>query len=237
VRKSDDGKRVIERLMRYKNIVESKGGYCYDAVSNESLFLGNSSAVRLLINTIKYGLNSSDEIARAEISFNYYQVQKETSNAGEINNLSFIMDNQALPQDFSEEIFKIISLPVHEMIERIIQYFQLKSEKDKGYLQAFQDVVLEYFSSENKDLSEFLEWWEEKGQRKSIQLPDHLNAMRVMTMHKAKGLEFKAVIVPFCDWKLDHDANKNNILWCMTDRAPFEGTGYLPIKIQQSFGR
>jgi ATP-dependent helicase/nuclease subunit A len=129
VRKSDDGKRVIERLMRYKNIVESKGGYCYDAVSNESLFLGNSSGVRLLINTIKYGLNSSDAIARAEISFNYYQVQKETSNAGEINNLSFIMDNQALPQDFSEEIFKIISLPVHEMIERIIQYFQLKSEK------------------------------------------------------------------------------------------------------------
>jgi ATP-dependent helicase/nuclease subunit A len=234
VRKSDDGKRVIERLMRYKNIVESKGGYCYDAVSNESLFLGNSSAVRLLINTIKYGLNSSDAIARAEISFNYYQVQKETSNAGEINNLSFIMDNQALPQDFSEEIFKIISLPVHEMIERIIQYFQLKSEKDKGYLQAFQDIVLDYFSSENKDLSEFLEWWEEKGQRKSMQLPDHLNAMRVMTMHKAKGLEFKAIIVPFCDWKLDHDANKNNILWCMTDKAPFTGTGYLPIKYSKA---
>ena len=234
VRKSDDGKQVIERLMRHKNAVESKEGYCYDAVSNESLFLGNSSAVRLLINTIKYGLNTNDAIARAEISFNYYQVQKESNDAGEISNLGFIMDNQALPQDFSEEIHKIISLPVHEMIERIIQYFQLKNEKYKGYLQAFQDIVLEYFSSESKDLSEFLEWWEEKGQRKSIQLPDHLNAMRVMTMHKAKGLEFKAVIVPFCDWKLDHDANKNNILWCMTDKAPFEGTGYLPIKYSKA---
>lgn len=230
VRKSDDGKQVIERLMRYKNTGECREGYSYDAVSNESLFLGNSSVIRLLINTIKYGLNPKDAIARAEISFNYYQLQKEFADSGEINNLSFVMDNQALPQDFSEVIETIISLPVHEMIERIIQYFQLKQEKYKGYLQAFQDIVLDYFSNETKDLSEFLEWWEEKGKRKSIQLPDQLNAIRVMTIHKSKGLEYKAVIVPFGDWKLDHDASKNNILWCKTDRAPFEGTGYLPIK-------
>jgi ATP-dependent helicase/nuclease subunit A len=78
VRKSDDGKQVIERLMRYKHSSESNANYCYDAISNESLFLGNSSAIRLLINTIKYGLNHDDVIARAEISFNYHQLKSET---------------------------------------------------------------------------------------------------------------------------------------------------------------
>lgn len=51
-----------------------------------------------------------------------------------------------------------------------------------------------------------------------------------MTIHKSKGLEFKAVLLPFCDWKLDHDAAKDNILWCKTTISPFDQMGWLPMK-------
>ena len=51
-----------------------------------------------------------------------------------------------------------------------------------------------------------------------------------MTIHKSKGLEFRAVLIPFCDWKLDHDASKPNFLWCKGLDKPYSDMGYLPVK-------
>lgn len=60
----------------------------------------------------------------------------------------------------------------------------------------------------------FLQWWNEQGIKKTITTPDSQNAIRIMTIHKSKGLEFKAVIIPFCDWEIDHNPHHENILWC-----------------------
>jgi ATP-dependent helicase/nuclease subunit A len=231
VRKSDDGKKVIEKLLRYKNSPENQGSYCYDAISNESLFLNNSSAIRLIINAMKFGLDPKDEIARAELNLNHHIIQNRNNT---LDDLAFIMDTDESSAEIKEKIQSLINLPVYEMVERIVELFDLTDAQFNGYIQAFQDLVLEYFADENRDLGGFLEWWEEKGKRKSVQLPDKMNAIRVMTIHKSKGLEFKAVILPFCDWKLDHESNKSNYIWCRTDREPFDQAGYLPLKYSKS---
>lgn len=239
VRKSDEGKRILERLIKHKKSTEAKEGYCYDAISSESLFLGNAKVIRLLINTIKYCLNPEDKISFAEICYNHRHLQGGENATSTNKDLQFILDGEALPAAFFKEMESLIRLPVYEMIERIIQLFDLGHAQHKGYLQAFQDLVLEYFSNESKDINDFLIWWENKGKRKSIQMPDSINAIRVLTIHKSKGLEFKAVLVPFCDWKLDHDATKDNFLWCKTDQQPFADIGYMPLKystrLEQSY--
>ena len=228
VRRGDEGKKVIERLIQYKNSEYAKDNICYDAISNESLFLGNSTAIRIIINVITYCLNPDDKIALSEISFNYNYLTR--NNLHEKSGLSFMLKDGRLPDNFYEECGELIQFPVYELIERIIQLFQLHGEQHKGYLQAFQDLVYEYFSQENKDINDFLDWWHEKGRRKSVQLPEDINAVQVMTIHKSKGLEFKAVLLPFCDWKLDHEGNKANYLWCKTDQLPFSEIEYLPVK-------
>lgn len=239
VRKSDEGKQVIERMIKHKKSAEAKEGYCYDAISSESLFLGNASVIRLLINTIKYCLNPEDKISFAEICYNHQHIEDDENDKSTHEDLRFILDGEVLPSAFFIEMDSLIRLPVYEMIERIIQLFNLGQEQNKGYLQAFQDLVLEYFSNESKDINDFLVWWEDKGKRKSIQMPDAINAIRVLTIHKSKGLEFKAVLVPFCDWKLDHDSTKDNFLWCKSDQKPFADIGYMPIKyssrLEQSY--
>ncbi len=230
VRNSKEGKLVMERLIIHKNSTASKNGYCYDAISSESLLLGNSTVIRLLINTIKYGLNPGDKIALAEICFNYDQLNSSQNTSDIQHDLQFILERERLPKAFLEEAELLVRLPVYELVERIIQIFDLSSAKNKGYLQAFQDIILEYFSNESKDVNDFLLWWDDKGKRKSIQFPEAVNAIRVMTIHKSKGLEFKAVLVPFCDWMLDVDSRKSNFLWCKTDRKPFDEIGSLPVK-------
>jgi hypothetical protein len=51
-----------------------------------------------------------------------------------------------------------------------------------------------------------------------------------MTIHKAKGLEFKIVIVPFCNWNLDHEPGiRKNVLWCKTANKPFDLLPFVPV--------
>ncbi|MCA1746473.1 MAG: hypothetical protein LC655_02155, partial [Bacteroidales bacterium] len=56
--------------------------------------------------------------------------------------------------------------------------------------------------------------------------------LRIITIHKAKGLQFKAVIVPFCNWDLTTSAsgNRDTILWCSTEGTPFDKVPVVPVK-------
>ncbi|EGB13450.1 UvrD/REP helicase [Pseudodesulfovibrio mercurii] len=73
------------------------------------------------------------------------------------------------------------------------------------YVRRFLEVV--HLAEENGygSLSAFLEYWEEKSDQEKVPLPENIDAVRIMTVHKAKGLEFPVAIVPFHHWKTDTD--------------------------------
>ena len=47
----------------------------------------------------------------------------------------------------------------------------------------------------------FLEWWDKNHDKEAIVVPDDMDAVKVMTVHKSKGLEFPIVFIPF-NWKV-----------------------------------
>ncbi|MCH5239522.1 MAG: UvrD-helicase domain-containing protein [Muribaculaceae bacterium] len=67
------------------------------------------------------------------------------------------------------------------------------------FISAFQDIIAEYASKHHNDPASFLDWWNKKGSKLSINSPDDIDAVQIMTIHKSKGLEFKCVIIPFAD--------------------------------------
>ncbi len=227
VRTARDGRDVIEKLINYKKSPEAHERYCYDAITSESLYLGNAPVVRLLVNLVRY-LQNGDKVALAEVCFNYSLITSKESD--EDKEFGELLSEDVLPENFVEEARALVRLPLYEMNERIIQMLGLGGSERREYLQVYQDAVREFFTGDNRNIREFLEWWEEKGSRISVQIPDSINAIRVMTIHKSKGLEFRAVIIPFADWLLDNDAKKNNILWCRTGREPYEKMSFLPVK-------
>ena len=226
VRKAEDGRKVIERLISYKKSPQAGAGYCYDAITGESLWLGNAPVVRLLVNLVRY-LQNNDKIALAEVCFNYSLII-HGEEAVTQNPAKYLSEN-VLPEEFLAQAGALIRLPVYEMNEHVIRMLELGKGEHREYIQVYQDAVQEFFSKENRDIREFLEWWDETGRKISVQIPDSVNAIRVMTIHKAKGLEFRAVIVPFADWKLDHDSRTGQFMWCRTERDPYDEMGYLPV--------
>lgn len=84
------------------------------------------------------------------------------------------------------------------------------------YLQFFLEELFEFEKGNNSSVRDFAEWFESKGSEKSVISPEGSNAIQVMTIHKAKGLEFPVVICPFFDWRLDLS---RQITWVENDQG------------------
>ena len=122
-------------------------------------------------------------------------------------------------------------MPLFEASESIIGFFNLGAYAwNVPFLNTFQDYIINFTGSKNADIRSFLEWWEESGKKKSVVLPGNQDAMRILTIHKSKGLEFKVVILPFLSWSLDHLPSKQPVLWVKPDKPPFNDLGILPVK-------
>jgi ATP-dependent exoDNAse (exonuclease V) beta subunit len=118
-----------------------------------------------------------------------------------------------------------------EATESIIKFFRLGDYSwNVPFLNTFQDYIVNFTGENNADIRSFLEWWEETGKKKSVVLPDNQDAIRILTIHKSKGLEFKVVLLPFLSWNLDHLSSKQPILWVKPDVPPFNELGIVPVK-------
>jgi ATP-dependent exoDNAse (exonuclease V) beta subunit len=81
-------------------------------------------------------------------------------------------------------------------------------------------------------LEDFIKHWDEEICGKSIPAGES-NGVRILSIHKSKGLEFHTVIIPFCTWELTGGGHRN-ILWCKPSTAPFDAISLLPIDYQSS---
>jgi ATP-dependent exoDNAse (exonuclease V) beta subunit len=128
--------------------------------------------------------------------------------------------NNLLRQRFGDKIASPANVSLYELTENIIKAFGLNSVPD-AYLLRFQDAVLEYSAQSGNSIVNFLDWWETKQKDISIITPRSNIAVRIMTIHKAKGLESPVVIIPYANWDLDIDGKKD-FFWVTSRETPYE---------------
>lgn len=230
VRANYDGQRIVNHLLEYKHYGQAKDGFKYDVVSNESLQLDGAGSVNFLIGALQYLQNPDNAIARAQLAFEYARLTKSTSDLHQV----FMVSNQAtfesnLPDSFTRQKSGLKKLPLFELTETLIELFSLGNVPGElEYLQTFQNEVLTFSNRERNDIGAFLEWWDDIGRRKSIQVSGDVDAAQIITVHKSKGLQFKYVIIPFCSWELDHGW-KSPMMWVKSDKVPYDKAGFLPV--------
>ena len=111
-----------------------------------------------------------------------------------------------------------------ELVERLIAEALTPRalERDCAFITALQDLVLDYQDTGHNDVESFLEWWDATGSARTLSAPEGLDALSVMTIHKAKGLEFPCVHVPFMDRTMDY-VNPSDRAWYALDPDDFPG--------------
>jgi ATP-dependent helicase/nuclease subunit A len=232
VRKNEEGQEVANQLIQYKNSDEALPGCRYDVVSNDSLMLEGAATVNLLVSAMKYLLNGSDDIARAQFAYEYARLKNKRESLSELFLGNQALFESSLPEAFSRRKTFLRKLPLYELTESLVEIFSLGDQVGEfSYLQSFQDQVMDFASRERNDLGAFILWWEENKSKKYIKVPGAVNAAQIVTLHKAKGLQFKYVIIPFCSWELD---NFRQTIWVKSDVPPFDQAGHLPVKYENA---
>jgi ATP-dependent helicase/nuclease subunit A len=201
-----------------------------DVISGEALKIASSTAIKLIVNVLKLLIVSpaNSALYKANCIALYAQLHEKPINGDHyfaLKDASIENLQHVLPTDFCLNYKAWMSLPVSELIEKVISAFGLTTYQKENinpflpYLLAFRDLTNKSSRQGEKGISSFLKWWEEEGHHKNLPSPETANAIQVMTIHKSKGLAFRAVFIPFCDWALA--GKSNNTFW-----VPMEGTPY-----------
>ncbi|MDN4166542.1 UvrD-helicase domain-containing protein [Cytophagales bacterium LB-30] len=227
VRTARDGARLAEAFLQYKNTPAAKPGLRYEVLSSEALFVAASPAVQLLLAAMHVLHRPENSLVRAQVLLQKTLLDEQVGNhttftGGEnFEELSQLLAHRD----------QWLRLPLYELTEKLIQHFSLHQHAlSFTYLQAFQEAVFDYAKERKADIGSLLEWWEEKGQKLSVKAPDEMDAMRILTIHKSKGLEFQVVVIPFCSWQMDHHSSRDTPIWVRTSVPPFNKAGYIPVK-------
>lgn len=231
VSKNDEAKTIVNQLLDYQ--AKNNEAINYQIISGESLYISNSSVVKLLVAALKYINNKSDIINIAQLVFEYQKIQAKSEI--DYNKIFLSIKNETyiefLPEMFLEDMKELSKKSTFELTEELIRIFNLTNIKDEfTYLRAFQNEVSEFIKTRNSNLSEFIRWWEEKGITKSIQIPEDVDAVKIMTIHKSKGLAFNILIMPFVNWEFEKTGANARLLWTKTDAEPFNQFSFLPVK-------
>jgi len=258
VRRKDEAGLVAGRLLAEKAKME--GHWNFNVLSSESLYVKNADSVAFILSLLSLLVSASDKLALARTNFLYYsKIEPRLSALGKMPVLIPPDDQKQFKINFFErynpdlsrqfECFEeegnalyaflnsdyftdaLRTRNLQETIFKICEIFMLFELKDElAYLQAFIDQVSAFMQNRNADLSAFLSWWEEQGQNKTIAVSEDLNAIRIQTIHKAKGLEYNYVFIPFCDWSLNISGKHAPVLWCRPLTEPFNRLELVPVR-------
>ena len=184
-------------------------------LSSETLLIQNATEVKLIINLLKYLKSNKDQESKAYV---LYYVAKNLQN--KYSTHDFIAATKDLSENDLELFLRKLNISVsfqncrkkslYEAVEIIVDVF-IQEKTNTSYVQYFLDLVLERDSKLQSSIGDFLEYWEKTGFQKSIPSPEGNDAIRIMTIHKSKGLEFPVVIYPFADE--DFNRKIRNKIW------------------------
>jgi len=239
VRKNSEAKEVTNQLINY--LSQTPTAYQYDIISEESLSVAKSLSVRIIISMLHCLFDDKRDIYLASLNLELERLKdSDFKTYSEIFgfNHSEEQKNKLLSEILNLKQ-KIVQLSLFEQVENIINLYKLNEfSQEYPYIRSFQDIILNFTRNQSSDLSNFLDWWENEKHKFNIQISDKQDAVKVLTIHKSKGLAFNVVLVPFVDWKLENASYLiAPILWAKTHDELYQEFSYLPIKYQKSLAQ
>jgi len=199
-------------------------------VSDEAFRLDASAAVCLLIESMRLLTRPDDLLTKAGIVKLYQREVLQNDIADDMMLICHDRFDSLLPDDYIQRFTTLRAMPLYELAEHLYALFGLERlEGQSAYVCGFFDRLADYLREYPSHIAAFLREWDETLCGKTIQ-SDEINGIRLISIHKSKGLEFDHVLIPFCDWQLE---KPGNLLWCKPDEAPFDALPLAPIDCGQ----
>ena len=202
-------------------------------VSDEAFLLRSSTAVRMVTDAMRILITPESVNPIPYRSFIRMYDEALAAQAHSTAELFLLPTEQLLPHELTQQKEQLSAMPLYELTETL--YHRLHIDRiahEEAYWYAFLDVVRAHLRNEGGGLAHFLDMWDEKYQEQAIP-SGKINGVRILTIHKAKGLEHHSVFIPMCQWDIEKD--KGDTIWCSTgDDAPlYNRLGAMPVNMEK----
>lgn len=219
---------IAEYFSYYKSLPENSG-FCFDLISEDAYRLESSDAIQAIISALRYIASLSakkrDEkeqkqnmlLSTVQLLHSYQKVNSR----GHLNIIppdpNYLDESQ---QKFLASIAELKLLPLYEMVEEIYRIMGLNQIKNQeNYYCFFLDRLNDFLVKKSSNLRLFLRQWDDTIHKMTIPSGES-SGIKIMSIHKSKGLEFHTVFIPFCDWEIGLNPRHANVLWENTDHLP-----------------
>ena len=216
---------ILVRKNKYaRELIENISNLKFTLISNDILQINNSDNVQFIISILKLSVTPEDYAERKRVikflfNQNYFKNKYENINQClfsnlaklEINKFFFKISNNS---KFEYKYFK--SLDILNAIKYCINIFQI--DINDPYIIAIVDNVFEFLENNEDSIKEYLKYWKKKSEKINLSISENQDSILISTIHKSKGLEFPAVIIPIYNDKVD-ESNLSDPIWLY---QPFE---------------
>jgi len=214
VRSAADGAKAAEALLDFKrNNREER--YRFDVMTQDALLIRSSPLCGFLLALFHLTVDPDDSIRRAVCN-------------------RFL--GRAFDAPLQEEELRWLQglklLPPEEAFEQIVMKYRLNEDRSGiAYLQALHEQIIGFSTGRVADIPLFLAWWEEHGEKRSISVEQSRETIEITTVHRAKGLEKKVILLPYCNWSLEPKSSGEaaNIIWAEAE-GELGRAGCVPVK-------
>lgn len=218
VRKNTEGESIIQKTgvhIKHQNV---------SFVSEDSYFLQSSFIIQFVISALRF-LQNGTPLLKNQVYYLYSHylvdpsMQKKSSIlTNKLNYIAGIIASRSL-----------VNL-VHEII---LQFDIMRFTSQEVFVLAFLDEISAFQERNQGGLEEFLRYWETNGEKLVVKDAQNKESIRILTIHKSKGLEFNVVLLPFLNWDIYPAAAISPILWCKNSMSSSQHLKALPIKYEK----
>ncbi|WP_299184042.1 exodeoxyribonuclease V subunit beta [uncultured Chryseobacterium sp.] len=194
-------------------------------ISEKGLTLELSDTLQAVIEFLKWEINPKN---KTHLIMMMYHLNK----LGRITMPDFTLEmNTILAINSHEEILNFIQqtyslqlkqdnfpkFNLYNFVEYYINEFSIEN-KETDFLLNFLEMLFNFTQNAGASTKEFLKYWDEEASKHSIQASENIDAIQIMTIHKAKGLEFPVVFIPMINKNRDgeftnwFETNNNDVL-------------------------
>lgn len=194
-------------------------------ISDKGLTLELSNTLKAVIEFLKWETNPKN---KPNLIMMMYYLNK----LGRIHMADFTLEmKEILEIEIHEEILQFIQqkyslqlrqdnfprFNLYNFVEYYINEFSVEN-KETDFLLNFLEMLFNFTQNAGASTKEFLKYWDEEASSYTIQASENIDAIQIMTIHKAKGLEFPIVFIPMMNKNRDaeftnwFDTSDNNAL-------------------------
>jgi ATP-dependent exoDNAse (exonuclease V) beta subunit len=205
-------------------------------ISSETLLLFNAPEIVFINDVLTFLIQpKNNEIKVSILMFLASLLEIKNKHEFLVNHMSLSIDDMFLSFE-SKGVFidlnDLLALSMYDAAETIVRAFNLISTSN-AYIQFYLDIVLEYTQKKGTDISGFLSFIDKKKDSLSIVSPVGQDAIQIMTIHKAKGLEFPVVIFPYADLDIYSEIEPKE--WFPLKKDNYEGFSSALLNFNKDF--